>query len=119
MQNKFEETGQSIYSFLGEVLVHCPRCDGFARIVIWPPDYKDHAKYQVDMMLIQKRLACSYCGYVKDTQPPPWNYRGQYRVPQDPYFGASLWLQISCCNELLWAYNEAHLDFLERFVAAD
>ncbi|MEH2025298.1 MAG: hypothetical protein V7K62_17220 [Nostoc sp.] len=27
-----------------------------------------------------------------------------------------LWIQISCCGQVLWAYNEAHLNFLESYV---
>jgi hypothetical protein len=29
-----------------------------------------------------------------------------------------VWLTIPCCGELLWAYNEEHLDFIERYVSA-
>jgi hypothetical protein len=36
----------------------------------------------------------------------------------DDYFGLPLWLQIPCCGEVLWAYNERHLSLLEGFVAA-
>ena len=38
--------------------------------------------------------------------------------PHDPFFGLPLWLQIPCCGEILWAYNPAHLDFLEGYVGA-
>ncbi len=37
---------------------------------------------------------------------------------QDPYFYQPLWLSTTCCGELLWAYNERHLYFIERFVGA-
>lgn len=36
----------------------------------------------------------------------------------DWYFRLPLWLQIECCGETLWAYNEKHLEFIERYVAA-
>jgi hypothetical protein len=32
--------------------------------------------------------------------------------------GLDLWLQIPCAGHVLWAYDETHLDFLERYVAA-
>ena len=36
----------------------------------------------------------------------------------DRYFHLPLWLQTPCCGETLWAYNAAHLAFLEDFVRA-
>jgi hypothetical protein len=36
----------------------------------------------------------------------------------DPWFGLPLWLQTSCCGELLWARNTSHLEFLANYVAA-
>jgi hypothetical protein len=37
---------------------------------------------------------------------------------RDWYFGLPLWLQTPCCGKTLWAYNEAHLDYVEHFVRA-
>ena len=118
MKHEFKETGQSIYEFTGEMFVHCPRCDKCATIVIWPPDARDQIKYAVGILLAPKRLICKYCGYVKDTQPPPWDFNSWWYSLRDPYFGSSLWLQTSCCGEVLWAFNKEHLDFLEEFVGA-
>ncbi|MFS0702903.1 hypothetical protein AB6N23_00130 [Cellulomonas sp. 179-A 9B4 NHS] len=40
-------------------------------------------------------------------------------VPESPRFrGLDLWLQTPCEGHVLWAYDAAHLDFLERYVAA-
>jgi hypothetical protein len=36
----------------------------------------------------------------------------------DDYFELPLWLQTPCCGEVLWAYNERHISFLEDFVGA-
>ncbi|MBO9555970.1 hypothetical protein [Cellulomonas sp.] len=39
--------------------------------------------------------------------------------PDVPRFrGLDLWLQTPCEGHVLWAYDEAHLDYLERYVAA-
>jgi transposase-like protein len=38
--------------------------------------------------------------------------------PIDPFFGFPLWLQIECCNNVLWVYNEKHLADLQAYVAA-
>ncbi len=32
--------------------------------------------------------------------------------------GVELWLQVPCCGETLWALNEQHLEFLEKFIGA-
>ena len=38
---------------------------------------------------------------------------------QDSRFGVPLWLRAECCGgQLLWANNEAHLDYLESYVGA-
>jgi hypothetical protein len=37
---------------------------------------------------------------------------------RDDYFGLPLWLQTRCCGHVLWANNEGHLLFLERYVGA-
>jgi hypothetical protein len=36
----------------------------------------------------------------------------------DPYFHLPLWLKASCGDEVLWAYNERHLDFIDSYVGA-
>ncbi len=36
----------------------------------------------------------------------------------EPAFGLPLWLQAPCCGDTLWAFNEAHLDFVARYVRA-
>jgi len=62
-------------------------------------------------------LSCLSCGSTKD-----WNGRqvggGSSSAPTDWYFHLPLWLQASCCGEILWAYNRDHLNFLEDYVQA-
>ena len=36
----------------------------------------------------------------------------------DPFFGLPLWLQATVRGNLLWLWNEAHLDEVDRFVGA-
>ncbi len=38
-------------------------------------------------------------------------------APCDPYFRLAAWYQIETPWGLLWAYNEEHLEVIERFVA--
>jgi hypothetical protein len=30
-----------------------------------------------------------------------------------------LWLRVPCCGEVLWAFNEQHISFLERFIGSE
>jgi hypothetical protein len=67
------------------------------------------------------RLTCTHCGYAKDAVLAggalrSWAFRQDGR---DGLFGEPLWLVEECCGgKLLWAYNEPHLDYLERFIAS-
>ncbi len=36
----------------------------------------------------------------------------------DPFFGLPLRLQVACVGEVLWAYNQRHVEFLRAFVEA-
>jgi hypothetical protein len=40
-------------------------------------------------------------------------------VVRDPWFGAALWLQSPCLGHTLWAVNEEHLAYIERYVRAE
>jgi hypothetical protein len=63
-----------------------------------------------------RRLTCMSCSYAKD-----WASREiarHWRDARDDYFELPLWLQTPCCGEVLWAYSERHLTFLEDFVGA-
>jgi hypothetical protein len=43
---------------------------------------------------------------------------GSLHQGQEPRTGLPLWLQTEFRGRLLWAVNEPHLDFMERYVAA-
>jgi hypothetical protein len=62
------------------------------------------------------QMACPSCGH-PNRVPLRWS-----PLPAttgiDPWFGLPLWLQTSCCGELLWAASQTHLAFLERYVSA-
>ncbi|MFF3691083.1 hypothetical protein [Streptomyces sp. NPDC002187] len=37
---------------------------------------------------------------------------------EDPFFQRPLWLQTRCVGQILWAYNEDHVDELSAYVGA-
>ena len=97
-----------------EILVRCPAC-GECAIVLGRLGNPDYQPNRGDSRLVaRRRLRCLACGLSKDAYPP----ERVFGEPVDPYFQTPLWLQADCCGELLWAYNAAHLDLLESYVAA-
>jgi hypothetical protein len=96
-KSRFRDGGKSIYEFVDNVLVECPRCKKCATMT-WEP-FKSRPK-----------LVCEKCGLVAVS--PTVSY-GRPEI-----CGVSLWLKTGCCSNTLWAYNRDHLDFLENYVSA-
>jgi hypothetical protein len=118
VKHRFKDQGQRIYDFMSEFLVRCPRCDKCARVMECDPvapEIRAERGYPPRPIFAPRRLVCEHCGLAKDSN----GNRVGYPETCDKYFGEPLWLQIPCCNEILWAYNEKHLDFLESFVKAE
>ena len=110
-----------IMDFGDSFLVECPKCSRRATVIDRGQGFKPRIL-----------LTCAECGHFEE-----WRYRGvpvlstftikrrhikagqiTIRAAVDWYFHLPLWLQLNCCGETLWAYNERHLDFLESYVGA-
>jgi hypothetical protein len=98
-----EASTLALHSTNATYLVRCPRCETAATV-----ERLERAK---------ARFTCTSCGLSKRCEEQNWS-RSYSREPRDPFFGFALWLQTSCCGELLWAYNRAHLEFLRQYVTA-
>lgn len=131
---KFRDAKEHIFDFGSEFLVECPKCSLMAKIVLL--DLEE----ELDVFSARK-IVCSNCGYAKH-----WDRRNvigygisnkiskdrkTFGIPGktkkemliiggsfDWFFQEPLWLQTKCCGETLWVYNEKHLDFIEKYVAA-
>ncbi|WP_254897582.1 hypothetical protein [Kitasatospora sp. NA04385] len=72
-------------------------------------------------MFQPRRLACGGCGAVADWKP---EVQGAGLVgavlggSEDPFFRLPLWLQTRCVGQILWAYNEDHVDELSAYAGA-
>jgi hypothetical protein len=111
MAERFRDAGTTIYEF-GEVfLVRCPRCSRRASVVRAAPSGTAPASRGI---FGPRRCVCAHCGYIQDWTGGSVCIGG----PRDWFFDLPLWLQMPCCGHTLWACNEDHLAFLERFVAA-
>ena len=97
----FTDKNYEIQFFTDQVLVVCPRCA---------------AKALVKQTQSERRLSCSRCGLTKAADV---NGDILYGAPVDPYFRLVLFLNIDCCGETLFAYNQAHLRYLKDFVVSE
>jgi hypothetical protein len=74
------------------------------------------AMAKVNVQTKTARLFCVHCGYNKETTTAIIN--GNFEMPANQYFNAELWLQAPFKNDIFWAYNDKHLEYLERYIAA-
>ncbi|MFJ6621599.1 hypothetical protein ACIQOW_29005 [Kitasatospora sp. NPDC091335] len=113
MERRFTDPGVRLHEFADEVLVRCPRCGGRALVLARLGDRCEH-RWTGGREHTRRLLRCG-CGYAVDGFPAQRTFGG----PVDPYFELPLWLDAECCGgRRLWAYNPAHLDLLEDYVAA-
>ena len=96
------------------ILVQCPRCQRRAEIVVVDPPAQDDG--ETPQHGWRTRLVCPACGHTADGFK---KYAALGAPGTDFFSGLPLWLQVPCAGHLLWAWNESHLDFIERYVAAD
>ena len=114
---------KQVYDFIKDIYVICPSCGGQA--IIRSPEFSFRQRDEHTI-----KLVCTKCGHNKRLDEKGTSVlsvssnkviTGRYLViggPIDPYFHLPLWLTIKCCDNLLWAYNYEHLDFLRLHVEA-
>lgn len=71
--------------------------------------------FERDMII---KVSCKNCGKKKPYDAEHWRIVSDLRNPRDPHFGLQLWLQSGFDGSVLWAYNTAHLDFLEEYISS-
>lgn len=113
LENRTKHTYRArLYDFIKDLLVVCPNCSGKALV-------KTGAYTFSQIEATDIRVVCSACGYCKILER--LHTRNQYFIvgaPVDPFFHLPLWLKIEVGNQLLWAYNPEHLEFLAAHVGA-
>ncbi|MEU5710726.1 hypothetical protein [Streptomyces flaveolus] len=109
---RFRDPRSTKYDFLDSVLVHCPRCDGVARV-------RRRQEAEERWIFAPRCLVCRSCGLSRT-----WAGRsvvldsGSAGPARDPYFRARLWLQRETRQGRVGAYDLRHLDLIRRYVAA-
>lgn len=107
-----------VYDFTKEVFVVCPNCKKKAFV-------KSEKLYDENV-----KLVCTNCGFNK-TPEKEFVGRSNSKSPNsliknivvigggiDPYFYLPLWLTANVGENLFWAYNYEHLNFIKDFVSA-
>lgn len=107
-ENRFQDQNLRITEFQTEVLIQCPNCSKKANSKV---------SYEANLA----RVYCPSCGQNKEvsTEISFHGNKAHWRASADHYFGAELWLQHRFKNDIFWAYNEAHLEYLRQYIAAE
>lgn len=93
-------------NFRGDILVKCPRCTDCAHLT---------ERHDARGYLAGHRLICSNCGLSRT-----WGAMTRWQPAVHParHPELDLWLATTCGREVLWAYNQEHLEFLTGFIRA-
>ncbi len=103
---RFQDQHLNVTDFYQEVWVICPVC---AKKAIAKTDYETKLA----------RLFCAFCGHNKQASIGIGK-NGMLKMEAQAFFDAELWLQAPFKNnEIFWAYNAAHLSYLEKYIKAD
>lgn len=104
---RFQDQNKTTQDFYQEVWVVCPACTK-----------KSIAKADYDKK--QARLYCESCGYNKQvpTETSVLGVKENWEMAAHGYFNAKLWLQHPFKNDLFYAFNGEHLNYLEQYIAA-
>ena len=117
MTSTFTDVGQILEDFAERMYVCCLACSQCACVMRIPVDEEEilpGGSWRFHRTFSPRKFSCLHCGSTHLWQEKTQRRGGLY----DWYFRFSLWLQTPCCGEILWAFNEEHLHFLEHYVTA-
>ena len=105
---RFTDQQFRLSDFQNEVHIHCPQCGRMA-IAIANPE------------LESVRLSCLDCGLYREKGMRVSYSEGKtllVRQTAHAYFDLQLWYAKDFKGEVFWAFNPAHLEYLENYIAA-
>ena len=105
----FTDNFQSRYSFSYEFVVICPKCSKRAKVI------PVTSLKQENFFYAERKLICTNCGLNKHCMP---SGTMSLSVDVDWFFQLPLFYAIGISDGTLYAYNDAHLESLEQFIAA-
>ena len=124
METRFNAYQKTLYDFVNNIYVVCPKCSKQAIVLS-----EEFSKKQIEN---EVRLSCPNCGHNKyRTEKLKFGRNSKsksiidlindFHIGEniDPYFKLPLWLQYELRHGILWAYNYEHLEFIKNHVKAD
>lgn len=116
---------KSLYDFLDTVFVVCPSCQAQAQV-------HGTASFFAERDIVSKvRVTCAACGYSRALSEKSRLQEGQHPKSReskkrpyvfgggiDPFFHLPLWLKATIGQNLFWAYNYEHLEYIRAYIAA-
>jgi len=102
--NRFQDENLVLSDFYDEVWVVCKACANRAV-----------AKRNAEEKTV--RLFCVHCGYNKEVSNA-FGKDGSIVMAANGFFETDLWLTATFKNEVFWAYNGTHLEYLARYIGA-
>lgn len=93
--------------FLDRILVDCPRCGGLAIVTLEEDSGTGHIGWATDRAHAPRRVVCTACAFNRRQARRAWARRAM---------GLPLRLYAEGRHGALYAYNEAHLDYIESYV---
>jgi Zn ribbon nucleic-acid-binding protein len=102
--NRFQDENLILSNFYHEVFVVCPSCS-------------KKAIATVNLESKIARLLCIHCGFNKEIATS-LSKETSLETAANQYFQVELWLKTAFKNDVFWAYNDKHLDYLERYISA-
>lgn len=101
---------RSAHDFMDSFLVDCPVCGGLAVIALTSPQARpDNPIYDIESRA--RRMTCTACGKTQDQPATPLGEVNR------PTMGLALRLRAETRHGVLIAFNLAHLDYMERYLA--
>jgi hypothetical protein len=117
---RLRERENQLERYMRHPLIRCPRCGARAKgseiVEGRPPTFRSGER-----VVPLQRVTCASCGYSfpeRAEQPRQASNAesSDQRQASTSYVYVPLWLQTPCLGHVLWAYNQEHLDFIERSV---
>jgi hypothetical protein len=102
--NRFQDENLIRSDFYKEVWVVCPSC-------------AKKAMATVNFEAKKARLFCVHCGCNKETTTALIP-KGTIDMSANWYFEVEYWLKAPFKNDVFWAYNDKHMEYLERYIGA-
>lgn len=107
-----------VFNFIREIYVICQNCE--KKAIIKFEKFQD----------IHVKLVCPNCGFNRNSDKKYLGYSSTKNSSDisenmivfgggiDPYFHITLWYTANVGENLFWAYNYEHLNFIKNFVSA-